>query len=142
MPSMSNPTYAYFDIRGVQFPVRLMLAYTAEPHTTKEYAVFDAARDPKNSLKDLLPLQLQAEAKREGEWFADKQELGLDFPSLPYLDFGKGRIFNQTTAIAHYLARKHHLEADGDEKSRCLQVRTITIVIGVFFRCSSLVLLV
>lgn len=128
MATKDNPTYAYFNIRGVQFPVRLLLAYTGEKHTPKTYALHPAATDPNTTLETIFPALMKAEQEKTDEWYQDKGELGLDFPTMPYLSFGEGRAFSQTKAIAHYIARKHGLEANGSEKERVIQ----DMMIGVY----------
>ncbi|XP_030589296.1 glutathione S-transferase Mu 3-like [Archocentrus centrarchus] len=91
---------AYWDIRGLAQPARLLLEYTGEEYEDKHYTCGDAPNYDKTC------------------WTSVKDKLGLDFPNLPYLLDGDRKI-TQSNAIMRYIARKHNMCGETeDEKVR------------------------
>lgn len=75
-------TLGYWGIRGLAQPIRFLLAYLGVEYTNKNY---------------LAP----------EEWFGkDKNDLGLDFPNIPYLIDGDVKI-TESSAIPVHLIKKH-----------------------------------
>jgi len=74
-------TLGYWAVRGRAEVLRLLLEYTGQAYTEKQYTDFT-------------------------EWFGkDKQAFGFDFPNLPYLLDGDTKL-TETDAIALYIAVK------------------------------------
>uniref|UniRef100_A0A669D913 glutathione transferase n=1 Tax=Oreochromis niloticus TaxID=8128 RepID=A0A669D913_ORENI len=93
-------TLAYWDIRGLAQPIRLLLEYTGEEYEDKYYVCGEAPNYDKTC------------------WIDVKNKLGLDFPNLPYLLDGDRKI-TQSNAIMRYIARKHNMCGETeDEKIR------------------------
>lgn len=91
---------AYWDIRGLAQPIRLLLEYTGTSYEDKFYVCGEAPNYDKSC------------------WFDKKNSLGMDFPNLPYLEDGARKI-TQSNAIMRYIARKHKLCGETeDEKVR------------------------
>ncbi|XP_060913843.1 glutathione S-transferase Mu 4-like [Labrus mixtus] len=91
---------AYWDIRGLAQPARLLLEYTGTKYEDKFYCCGEAPDYDKSC------------------WFDEKQKLGMDFPNLPYLLDGDRKIV-QSNAIMRYIARKHDMCGKSeDEKIR------------------------
>ncbi|XP_070766398.1 glutathione S-transferase mu, tandem duplicate 1 isoform X2 [Enoplosus armatus] len=91
---------AYWDIRGLAQPARLLLEYTGTKYEDKFYVCGEAPNYDKSC------------------WFDEKQKLGMNFPNLPYLEDGDRKIV-QSNAILRYIARKHNLCGETeDEKIR------------------------
>ncbi|XP_055354082.1 glutathione S-transferase-like [Paramacrobiotus metropolitanus] len=89
---MSKPVVGYWEIRGFVMPIRYLLEYVGQEYEFKSYNLND-----------------------QNEWRQnDKQNLGLEFPNLPYFIDGDLKI-TQSNAIVRYLARKHGLIAKNDE---------------------------
>jgi len=90
---MSKPlVLGYWDIRGLAAPIRLLLAYSGQPWEDKLYVTGPAPTFDKSG------------------WFAEKPNLGLDFPNNPYLiDEDAGIRLSQSHAILRYLARRFDL---------------------------------
>jgi len=86
MPSV----LAYWDIRGLAQPIRLLLKYVGEDFEDKRYSCGPAPDFNKDC------------------WFNEKFSLGLDFPNLPFYVDGDVKI-TQTNAILRYIATKHNL---------------------------------
>jgi len=63
---MAKPIIAYWDIRGLAEPIRLMLEYCDVDYEDKRYFCGDAPDFDRS------------------EWLNEKFNLGLDFPNLPY----------------------------------------------------------
>merc|ERR1712088_124538 len=84
---MAAITLAYWDIRGLAQPIRMLLEYAGAKYTDKRYNCGDA---PGFDLSD---------------WTNVKFKLGLDFPNLPYLIDGNIKV-TQSNAILRYLGRK------------------------------------
>uniref|UniRef100_A0A3B5L5S5 glutathione transferase n=1 Tax=Xiphophorus couchianus TaxID=32473 RepID=A0A3B5L5S5_9TELE len=81
---------AYWDIRGLAQPIRLLLEYTGTEYDEKFYTCGEAPDYDRSS------------------WLGEKDKLGIDFPNLPYLLDGDRKI-TQSNAIMRYIARKHNL---------------------------------
>eukprot|EP01103_Thecamoeba_quadrilineata_P020211 TRINITY_DN8555_c0_g1_i1.p1 TRINITY_DN8555_c0_g1~~TRINITY_DN8555_c0_g1_i1.p1 ORF type:complete len:221 (-),score=30.92 TRINITY_DN8555_c0_g1_i1:45-707(-) len=93
--------WAYWSIRGLGQPGRLLLEYAQIPYTDKKYECGPAP-----------------EYNRD-EWLKEKFNLGLDFPNLPYLIDGEVKI-TQSNACYRYIARKADLLGKTDvEKTNC-----------------------
>jgi len=76
-------------------PIHYILEYTGTEYEEKIYNLNESA-----------------------EWFEkDKKNLPLDFPNLPYLIDGDLKI-TQSLAILNYIADKHNLSGEGDDKYR------------------------
>uniref|UniRef100_A0AAR2K109 glutathione transferase n=1 Tax=Pygocentrus nattereri TaxID=42514 RepID=A0AAR2K109_PYGNA len=91
---------AYWDIRGLAQPIRLLLEYTGTKYEEKVYSCGEAPNYDKSC------------------WFEEKAKLQMDFPNLPYLEDGDRKIV-QSNAIMRYIARKHNLCGETeDEKIR------------------------
>jgi len=91
---------AYWDIRGLAQPIRLLLEYTGTKYEDKFYVCGEAPNYDKSC------------------WFDEKPKLGMDFPNLPYLEDGDRKIV-QSNAIIRYIARKNNLCGESeDEKVR------------------------
>merc|ERR1711935_690279 len=88
---MAAITLAYWDIRGLANPIRMLLEYSGANYTDKRYNCGDA---PGFDLSD---------------WTNVKFKLGLDFPNLPYLIDGNIKV-TQSNAILRYLGRKFGLD--------------------------------
>jgi len=88
--------FAYWAIRGLGQPGRLLLEYAGFPYVDKRYSVGPAP-----------------EFSRE-EWLKEKFNLGLDFPNLPYLIDGDIKI-TQSNACYRYIANKAGLYGKTDK---------------------------
>ncbi|ELU05378.1 hypothetical protein CAPTEDRAFT_150487 [Capitella teleta] len=91
---------AYWDIRGLGQPARLLLEYCGEEYEEKKYSSGPAPDFDRSS------------------WLDAKPTLGLDFPNLPYLIDGDIKI-SQSNAVFRYIGRKHNLCGTTD-KTRAL----------------------
>jgi len=80
----------YWAIHGLAEPIRLILHYTKTPFTNKMYQ--------RGGAPDYNP----------DVWLREKENLGLDFPNLPYLMINDLKI-TQSKAIMYYLGRKFNL---------------------------------
>jgi len=97
---MAPVVLAYWDIRGLAQPIRLLLEFTGTVWEDKLYSCGPAPTFDKTG------------------WFGIKESLGLDFPNLPYLIDGDVKL-SQTQAILRYIARKNGLlGADDTEAMR------------------------
>ncbi|XP_073398549.1 glutathione S-transferase Mu 4-like [Dendrobates tinctorius] len=85
----------YWDIRGLCHAIRLLLEYTETPYEEKRYVTGDAPDYDKS------------------QWLDKKENLGLDFPNLPYLFDGEVKL-TQSNTILRYIARKHGLCANSE----------------------------
>nr|CAB3251143.1 glutathione S-transferase Mu 3-like [Phallusia mammillata] len=83
---MSKPLLAYWDIRGLAEPIRLMLEYSGVEYEQKDYVCSD---DPPYT----------------NNWMDEKYKLDLDFPNLPYFVNGNTKI-TESWAILKYVAEK------------------------------------
>jgi len=91
------PILAYWDIRGMTSPIRMLLAHADVRYEDKRYPITEAGMD---------------------EWFKqDKPALKgtLDFPNLPYYIDGMVQI-SQSKAILQYLGKKHGLYGTNDQE--------------------------
>ncbi|MCL4122931.1 UNVERIFIED_CONTAM: hypothetical protein GTU68_054578 [Idotea baltica] len=93
----SKPVLAYWDIRGLAQPIRLLLEYTGTSFEDKYYKCGPAPDFDKTC------------------WFGIKFDLGLDFPNLPYYEDGDVKV-TQSNAIMRYIARKNDLCGKTDEE--------------------------
>ncbi|CAI9151784.1 unnamed protein product [Rangifer tarandus platyrhynchus] len=89
----------YWDIRGLAHAIRLLLEYTDSNYEEKKYTMGDAPDYDRS------------------QWLNEKFKLGLDFPNLPYLIDGAHRL-TQSNAILRYIARKHNMCGETEEKIR------------------------
>ncbi|XP_040574939.1 glutathione S-transferase Mu 3 [Lepeophtheirus salmonis] len=87
---MPKAVLAYWDIRGLAQPIRLLLEYTGEDYEEKKYSCGPAPDFDKSS------------------WLAIKQSISLDFPNLPYYIDGDVKL-TQSNAIIRHIARKNDL---------------------------------
>ncbi|XP_076598267.1 glutathione S-transferase Mu 3-like [Chaetodon auriga] len=88
---------AYWDIRGLAQPARLLLEYTGTKYEDKFYVCGEAPNYDKSC------------------WFDEKHKLGMDFANLPYLEDGDTKIV-QSNAIMRYIARKHNMCGETEEE--------------------------
>uniref|UniRef100_A0A8C2Z415 glutathione transferase n=2 Tax=Cyclopterus lumpus TaxID=8103 RepID=A0A8C2Z415_CYCLU len=110
---------AYWDIRGLAQPARLLLEYTGSKYENKLYVCGEAPDFDKSC------------------WLDEKSKLGIDFPNLPYLEDGDRKIV-QSNAIMRYIARKHNLCGETeDEKVRVdfLENQAMDFRIGFAMMC-------
>lgn len=84
------PVLAYWDIRGLAQPIRLLLEYTGTEFEDKYFECGPAPKFDKSC------------------WFDIKEDMDLDFPNLPYYIDGDVKI-TQSNAIMRHIARKHDL---------------------------------
>jgi glutathione S-transferase len=87
---MAPVVLAYWDIRGLAQPIRLLLEHVGAEWEDKYYVCGPAPGYDKSC------------------WFGEKEKLGLPFPNLPYLVDGDVKL-TQSGAIIRYLARKYDL---------------------------------
>ncbi|KAG0727254.1 Glutathione S-transferase Mu 3 [Chionoecetes opilio] len=84
------PIMAYWDIRGLAQPIRLLLEYTGTQFEDKYYKCGPAPGYDKTC------------------WLDVKETIGLDFPNLPYYIDGDVKL-TQSNAIMRHIARQHDL---------------------------------
>ncbi|XP_057296514.1 glutathione S-transferase Mu 5-like isoform X3 [Hydractinia symbiolongicarpus] len=97
---MAPIVLAYWKIRGLAQPARLLLGYTKTDFQDKLYEVGDGPTYDRSC------------------WFDVKDTLGLDFPNLPYLIDGDIKI-TQSNAVMRYLGRKSKMDGETEiEKVR------------------------
>merc|ERR1712071_163490 len=109
--NMSLPVLAYWDIRGLAQPIRLLLAYTETKYEDKYYVCGPAPTFDKTC------------------WFDIKSSLGFDFPNLPYYVDGDVKI-TQSNAILRYIGRKNNLL--GTDETERIRVDMMENEIGDF----------
>ncbi|XP_064488126.1 glutathione S-transferase-like [Ornithodoros turicata] len=97
------PVLGYWDLRGLAQPIRYLLAHAGVEYEDKRYSNGSAP----NWNRD--------------EWLAEKYNLGLDFPNLPYYVDGDVKL-TQSLAILKYLGRKHGLAPETAEEQRRVDV--------------------
>ncbi|XP_066267337.1 glutathione S-transferase Mu 1-like [Branchiostoma lanceolatum] len=104
---------AYWKIRGLAQPIRLLLEYTGTEYEEKRYECGPAPDYDRS------------------EWLDVKHSFGLDFPNLPcYID-GDVKL-TQSNAILRYIARKNNLCGETEEERvrvdlmdyQCMDFRT------------------
>ncbi|KAK2722664.1 glutathione S-transferase Mu 5-like [Artemia franciscana] len=100
---MNKPTLAYWDIRGLAQPIRLLLAYTGTDFEDKYYVCGEGPSYDKSC------------------WFDTKHSLGLDFPNLPYYIDGDVKI-TQSNAILRFIARKYDPSLLGSNSEEMVRV--------------------
>ncbi|XP_003978825.2 glutathione S-transferase Mu 3-like [Takifugu rubripes] len=88
---------AYWDIRGLAQPVRLVLEYTGTEYENKLYTCGEAPDYDKSC------------------WTDEKNKLDMNFANLPYLEDGDRKIV-QSNAIMRYIARKHNLCGETEDE--------------------------
>uniref|UniRef100_A0A3P8TY12 glutathione transferase n=1 Tax=Amphiprion percula TaxID=161767 RepID=A0A3P8TY12_AMPPE len=89
---------AYWDIRGLAQPIRLLREYTG----TEYGQAFSCGEAPDYD---------------KSCWFGIKDKLGMDFPNLPYLVDGDRKVV-QSNAIMRYIARNTTCGETEDEQVR------------------------
>ncbi|OXA55101.1 glutathione S-transferase Mu 1 [Folsomia candida] len=82
--SNSKPLLGYHDLRGLAYPVKWALAYLGVDYEEKKYPLSQAGLE---------------------EYGAEKGNLGLDLPNLPYWKDGSINL-TESRAILKYIARK------------------------------------
>jgi glutathione S-transferase len=97
------PVLAYWTIRGLAQPIRLLLHYVGEEFEDKHYETGPAPDYNTDS------------------WFNVKYSLGLDFPNLPYYIDGDVKV-TQSNAILRYIGRKHKLMGETEAEAVRLDV--------------------
>lgn len=97
---MASVTLGYWKIRGLAQPARMLLGYTETEFEDKLYECGDAPGYDRSA------------------WLNEKENLGLDFPNLPYLIDGDIKI-TQSNAIMRYIGRKNQMDGETEiEKVR------------------------
>lgn len=91
------PVLAYWSIRGLAQPIRLLLEYTGAEYEDK---MFDCGPAPNYD---------------KSCWFDVKFDFGLDFPNLPYYIDGDIKI-TQSNAIMRHIARKNDMCGKTEEE--------------------------
>jgi len=86
-----SPRLGYWSVRGAAQPIRSLIEYTGEEYEDKLYHL------------DFTGPEIRK------DFYKEKNELGLDFPNLPYYIDGDLKMTG-STAIAKHIARKHGLE--------------------------------
>eukprot|EP00736_Rhodelphis_marinus_P000989 Rmarinus@m.16972 len=89
----------YWRLRGRGAPIRALLAHVGVDYKETLYTIGEGPDFDCSS------------------WFGKKEDMGLDFPNLPYFVDGDVRL-TQTAAILRYLGRKYNLDAE-TETQRC-----------------------
>jgi len=89
--SEDKPTLAYWSIRGLAQPVRMILCHCGVDFEDKQY----------NCLKTETGFDSSC-------WYDVKHTLGMQYPNLPYFFDGETKI-SQTNAILTYVAEKYGL---------------------------------
>lgn len=87
---MSNPTLGYWNIRGLGAQIRALLYFCGVQFHDKRYnAFYDEA----------------SQSWDRSEWLNEKENLGMEFPNLPYL-FDEDVKITETLGIMQYVAKK------------------------------------
>jgi len=92
------PVFAYWNIRAVGQPIRMLLEYSGQEYEDKTY---------------FISLPLGPDSKKE--WHQVRDAVGLDFPNLPYYIDGNVKLTNSSTII-RYIANKHNLAGRTEEE--------------------------
>jgi len=92
-----KPQFAYWDIRGLAQPIRLLLAYCKVDFEDKHYVTGEAPDYDRSS------------------WTSVKNTLGLPFSNLPYYIDGDFKVV-QSNAILRYIGEKHDLGGTSDQE--------------------------
>nr|AFY08504.1 glutathione S-transferase mu3 [Panonychus citri] len=92
------PILGYWNLRALVEPIVLTLKQAKQPYEYKTYKLGGAPDYDKS------------------EWLKEKENLGLEYPNLPYYIDGDLKI-TQTLAILRYLGRKHDLGPKGEEET-------------------------
>jgi len=100
------PTLGYWSLRGLAEPLRYVLHYTGTAFEDKQY---DIVGEAPNYSREM--------------WLADKPNLGLEFPNLPYYIDGDLKL-TETMAIAGHIARKHGLVGECEKDYVRLDIAT------------------
>ncbi|KAK6177388.1 hypothetical protein SNE40_015497 [Patella caerulea] len=87
---MPRSVLGYWNVRGLAQPIRCLLHYVGEEFTDQQYVIGPA---PEYSRED---------------WKKEENDLGLDFPNLPYYIDDDVRI-TQSNSIIRYLGQKYNL---------------------------------
>jgi len=90
------PTFGYWSLRGLAEPIRYMLHHLNVEYEEKFYDIGAEA------------------ATARDQWLKDKENLGLEFPNLPYYIDGDLKI-TESAAILKHIARKHNLAGSCEE---------------------------
>ena len=85
---MTKPILAYWDIRGLAEPCRLLLEFCGVDYEDKRYVCGEAPDYDRSA------------------WLNEKFNLGLDFPNLPYYIDDDIKM-TESSAILKHIARKH-----------------------------------
>eukprot|EP00123_Amoebidium_parasiticum_P015356 comp22925_c0_seq1/m.36300 comp22925_c0_seq1/g.36300 ORF comp22925_c0_seq1/g.36300 comp22925_c0_seq1/m.36300 type:complete len:224 (-) comp22925_c0_seq1:242-913(-) len=98
MTQDNKPVFAYWAIRGLAQPIKLLFAYAHQDFEDKRYVAGEAPD------YDLF------------QWLGDKEKLSqeMDFPNLPYLIDGDVKI-SESNAILRHVARKYKPETLGKD---------------------------
>jgi len=102
----SKPTLGYWDIRGLAEPIRLMLEYAQVEYDQKLYTVGPAPDYKRNA------------------WMDVKENMGLNFPNLPYYLDGDVQIC-ESWAIMKHIARSNGLMAEAKDAPLCDQAEGV-----------------
>lgn len=108
------PVLAYWDVRGLVAPIQYLLEHVGEKYEYKKY-----------------------EQEKAQEWFDDKEEVGMEFPNLPYYIDGNTKL-SQSWAIIRHLGRKHNLVAKSEKDVEVQEVVDGVIadlIVGFAFLC-------
>ncbi|XP_019643930.1 PREDICTED: glutathione S-transferase Mu 5-like isoform X1 [Branchiostoma belcheri] len=89
--------FAYWNIRGLAQPIRLLLEYTGTEYEDKRFQCGPAPDYDRS------------------EWLDIKHTFGLDFPNLPYYIDGDTKI-TQSNAILRYIARNNNLCGETEQE--------------------------
>ena len=95
---MAPIVLAYWKIRGLVQPARMILGFNDVDFEDRMYEIGDAPDYDRSC------------------WTSVKNSFGLDFPNLPYLIDGDVKL-TQSNAILRYLGRKFDLIAETEEQS-------------------------
>ena len=85
----------YWDLRGIVAPIKYMMEYIGLEYEDRYHFYGEAPDFNKDS------------------WLKVKNQLGLDFPNLPYLFDGDDFKLTESQAIYRYLCNKHKPELLG-----------------------------